>query len=30
MIVKRFENDGPFRIDGLFMDKLIYKNMISE
>jgi len=26
MIVKRFEEDGPFTIDGIFVDEPIYKN----
>jgi citrate lyase subunit beta/citryl-CoA lyase len=26
MIVKRFESDGPFTIDGLYVDEPIYKN----
>ena len=26
MIVKRFEREGPFTIDGLYVDEPIYKN----
>ncbi|NPA87660.1 MAG: aldolase [Epsilonproteobacteria bacterium] len=29
MIVKRFESEGPFTIDGLFVDEPIYKNYLQ-
>jgi len=30
MIVKRFEEEGPFTIDGLFVDEPIYKNYLMK
>jgi citrate lyase subunit beta/citryl-CoA lyase len=29
MIVDRFEKEGPFTIDGLYVDEPIYKNYLN-